>query len=89
MMNSLKSMLEERKDLQKYLFMRGFFLSDRSDIDLQSFPFYGHWKSTPIGCYTAYVHELQKVSVFEKDNRFFFLFGHAYNPFIMEIDKDS
>ena len=86
-MNSLKSMLEERKDLQKYLFMRGFFLSDRSDIDLQSFPFYGHWKSTSIGCYTAYVHELQKVSVFEKDNRFFFLFGHAYNPFIMEIDE--
>ena len=87
--NSLKNILNERKDLRQYLFKRGFFLSSRSDIDLQSFPFYSQWKTTPIGCYTAYVHDCQKVSVFEKDNRFFFLFGHAYNPFSMEIDETS
>ena len=84
--DNIKTLLDERKDLRQYLFKRGFFLSDRSDIDLQSFPFYGQWKNTPIGCYSAYVQECQKVSVFEKDNRFFFLFGHAYNPFTMEID---
>jgi hypothetical protein len=87
--DNLKNILDDRKDLRQYLFKRGFFLSDRSGIDLQSFPFYGQWKTIAIGCYTAYVHELQKVSVFEKDNRFFFLFGHAYNPFTMEIDETS
>lgn len=80
-------MIAARSDLQKYLFIRGFLLSDRNDIDIQSFPFYNHWNKTAIGIYTAYIHELQKVTVIEKNNRFFFLFGHAYNPFTMGIKE--
>ena len=85
-MDSLTQMLETRKDLQKYLFIRGFLLSNKK-LDLSSFPFYGHWNSISIGQYFAYTHELQKVHIYEAGERKFFLFGHAYNPFTMEIDE--
>lgn len=87
-MSNLKIMLDKRSDLQKYLFCRGFFLTNRS-VDLSEFPFYGHWTGRPIGEYTAYTHELQKVSVFEEEDKSFFLFGHAYNPFTMEIEEEK
>ncbi len=80
-------MIENRGDLQQYLFRRGFLLTD-ANIDLTSFPFYGHWKSMPVGNYIAYTHELQKSSVYEENGRQFFLLGHAYNPFTMEIEEE-
>ena len=58
-------MIEKRQDLQKYLFIRGFLLTDDDSIDINRFPFYGHWNKTIIGGYTAYTHELQKASVYE------------------------
>ena len=85
-MDSFRKMIEARDDLQKYLFIRGFLLTDE-DLDLSVFPFYGHWNRTEIGPYFAYTHELQKVSVYNDGSRSFFLFGHAYNPFTMEIDE--
>ena len=86
-MDSFREMIEERQDLQKYLFIRGFLLTDGDLVDINSFPFYGHWNKTTVGAYTAYTHELQKVSVYEDAGKQFFLFGHAYNPFTMEIDE--
>ena len=88
-MNSFREMIEKRQDLQKYLFIRGFLLTDDDSIDINSFPFYGHWNKTIIGGYTAYTHELQKVSVYENKGKQFFIFGHAYNPFTMEIDEEK
>ena len=85
-MNSFKQMIENREDLQKYLFIRGFLLTDE-EVDLSVFPFYGHWNKTKIGSYFAYTHELQKISVFSNGIKSFFFFGHAYNPFTMEIDE--
>lgn len=86
-MNSFREMIEKRQDLQKYLFIRGFLLTDDDSTDISSFPFYGYWNKTIIGGYTAYTHELQKVSVYEDKEKQFFIFGHAYNPFTMEIDE--
>ena len=80
--------MDARPDLQKYLFIRGFLLTDK-ETELSAFPFYGHWNQTSIGPYHAYTHELQKVSVFEKEEIQFFLFGHAYNPFTMETEEEK
>lgn len=87
-MDFFKQMIESREDLQKYLFIRGFLLTDE-DLNVYVFPFYGHWNKIQIGSYFAYIHELQKVFVYNVDSRSFFLFGHAYNPFTMEIDENA
>ena len=87
-MNGFQKMMEERSDLQEYLFRRGFLMTN-ADVDVSKFPFYGHWNVTPVGEYKAYTHELQKVTTYEKKGRTFFLFGHAYNPFTMKIDEQD
>ena len=88
-MDNFTQMISKRPDLQKYLFIRGFLLSNRSDIDTSTFPFFGNWQTKQIGTYTAYTHHLQKVTAVEHKGRFFFLFGHAYNPFTMKIDESE
>lgn len=88
-MNNFRKMIEMRQDLQKYLFIRGFLLTNDNSIDINDFPFYGHWNKTSVGNYTAYTHELQKASVYEHEGKQFFIFGHAYNPFTMEINEVS
>lgn len=85
-MDSFKQMIENREDLQKYLFIRGFLLTNEK-LNLSVFPFYGHWNKAQIGSYFAYTHELQKVSIYNEGQKSFFFFGHAYNPFTMEIDE--
>lgn len=82
----IQEVLEKRSDLQKYLFSRGFILTNKA-IDLSVFPLYGHWKNTNVGDYNAYTHELQNCHVCQVKDKYFFLFGHAYNPFTMEIDE--
>lgn len=85
-MTELQKMIENRPDLQKYLFKRGFLLTD-STVDTNAFPFYGHWNEVKAGKYTIYTHELQKATVFESDGKLFVLMGHAYNPFTMEAQE--
>lgn len=89
MMNIVKN-LGNKPELNKYLFVRGFFLSTNNDIDLSAFPFYNNWNKTKIyDGYYAYTHNLQKVHYVNVDGNVFFIFGHAYNPFTMEIDEDK
>ncbi|MEE1077357.1 MAG: asparagine synthase-related protein [Acutalibacteraceae bacterium] len=84
----LAELLKPHKDLQKYLFVRGFLLTDRDDLNLNEFPFYGNWTREAIGNkYFAYVHCMQKVTSVENNGNIFFLFGHAYNPFTMQYDE--
>ena len=40
-----KKALENRPDLQKFLFIRGFLITDREIEDMSGFPFYGNWKA--------------------------------------------
>ena len=54
-MDSFKQMIENREDLQKYLFIRGFLLTNEK-LNLSVFPFYGHWNKAQIGSYFAYTH---------------------------------
>lgn len=84
------SMIEKKEELQQYLFIRGFLLTNRNDLDLDKFPFLGKWNKQAIcNGYYAYTHMLQSVHHVEVNGNVFFIFGHAYNPFTMEIDEDA
>lgn len=81
-------MLDRNEKLKKDLFIRGFLLTDRKIENLKEFPFYGNWKLEKHGRYYFMAHALTGMYVYEKeDGKIFFLFGHAYNPFTMEIDE--
>lgn len=86
-MKKIQELLDRKPPLRQYLFARGFLLTNAS-VDLKAFPFYGLWNKTAIGsAYSAYTHKLQRLAVVQKGDRFFFLFGHAYNPFTMETEE--
>lgn len=86
-MNEFKQMLDSRSDLQAYLFCRGFLVTDQI-FDTAAYPFYGNWHETPIqGKYRAFTHKLIKTTVVHRSDRSFYLCGHAFNPFTMEIDE--
>lgn len=90
MHEKFKKTMDTHTDLQKYLFIRGFLFSNREDLDLNQFPFYGNWNCKKIGSkYYGYVHNKQSVYAVDHNSTTFFLFGHAYNPFTMEIDENK
>ncbi len=83
-----KQVLDSRKNLQKYLFIRGFLISDLEIEDMLSFPFYGNWKKEKHGEYWYMSHNLTGMHIYEDENgRVFTLMGHAYNPFTMEHEE--
>ena len=83
----LKDELNERQDLRKYLFIRGFLLTDDTAFSGSDFPFYGVWNKTVLSGFSFWTHELTGFHYAEIDENLFFLFGHAYNPFTMESDE--
>lgn len=88
-MSAFEKMIKENEHLQEYLFVRGFLLTDR-DFDDKAYPFMGHWSKKPIGGgLIAYVHEKQRLTAFDYKGKTFFLFGHAYNPFIMQHKEEE
>lgn len=80
----LKEKLDSRVDLQKYLFIRGFLITDRDFSNLEEFPFYGNWKRQRCGSYWIMAHSLTGMHIYGEGDKTFFLMGHAYNPFTME-----
>lgn len=81
----IKQQLDNRLDLQKYLFVRGFLITGNEFSGVNEFPFYGNWNSEKIGGYYFMTHKMMpKVHNTSKDGVEFFLLGHAYNPFTME-----
>lgn len=84
----LKDILDQRIDLQKHLFVRGFLITNEDLIDIKgSYPFYSNWKLNQIGKYNFWVNNLQKLYVYVIGNIHFFLIGHAYNPFTMDENE--
>ena len=63
----LKEKLDVRKDLQPMLFRRAWLVSKESlDNKMDSFPFYGNWKSADLGGAHIYVHDTLKIQYVEK-----------------------
>lgn len=81
------TMLENNLDLQEFLFIRGFLLTDRKDIAKSEFPFYGKWNVTKIGKWNVFTHPLTGFHFAEMGGVTAVMFGHAYNPFSMETDE--
>ena len=63
----LKDLLDNRKDLQKHLFVRGFMITNDKFTVSAQFPFYGNWKQEKRGNYTFCVHALQNYYFVEKE----------------------
>lgn len=82
-----EQLIENYDYLKQDLFIRGFLVTDRSNIDLSDFPFYGNWRTEKHCEYYFMAHKLAGMNVYEDNGNCFFILGHAYNPFTMEIDE--
>lgn len=85
----IKSILAEHEDLRSGLFIRGFLATSDPHIPADGFPFYGSWNHKIWGSIHFWTHPLTGFHTFEAEERCFFLFGHAYNPFTMEICEET
>lgn len=89
-----KTMIEQtlarNDDLKKYLFIRGFLITEEDLKTKQNtFPFYDHWYVEQIGPFQFWIHELQKLFWLKIGDTTFFLIGHAYNPFTMDHEEEK
>lgn len=88
-MADLKTTLNARSDLQKYLFCRGFLLTDQQVNNTSEYPFYSNWNHYEVRGYHLYVHNLQRVTINDEQGApALIMVGHAYNPFTMEKDEE-
>lgn len=84
------SLMSEYPQYREDLFIRGFLVTDRFDVDIDGFPFYGNWKQINAGGYIILAHPLTGVHIYVADtDTVFFLLGHAYNPFTLETDETA
>lgn len=88
MNETLKKQLDNRTDLQKHLFEKGFLITDAEVGDPAEYPFYGNWIKNQIGDYALWVYRNVPFFTYQKENRHYFMIGHAYNPFTMETDEN-
>lgn len=81
-------MLENKPELKESLFIRGFLISDKLPENIDKFPFYGNWKVEKHCGYYFMAHKLSGFHIYEDDKgNCYFIMGHAYDPFTMEIDE--
>lgn len=86
---NLKNILNNNKELQKDLFIRGFLVTDVEVSDLDAFPFYSNWKVAKANKFYFISHNLTGAHIYtNNDGITFFIMGHAYDPFIMEYDEE-
>lgn len=83
----LKDKLMDRPDLQRYVFGKGFLISDAMQINLTDYPFYGNWNVFSAGKFNIYVHDAAKAYLYTEGEKTVFLIGHAYNPYTKETDE--
>lgn len=86
----MKKVLDTNTHLQKFLFIRGFLITDTEIENTEAFPFYGNWKKEKHGNYWYMAHKSAGMHIYEDENgKVFFLMGHAYNPFTMEHEETN
>lgn len=84
---SLKAELDRIEKMQELLYDRGYLITTKEPENLCEYPFYGNWNAERVGNYFLCHHKKLSLTIYEKDDRTYFLFGHAYNAFTMEIDE--
>ena len=86
----LKQQLEKNPNLQKHLFEKGFLITDADYSDcLCKYPFYDNWNTTEVNGYRFYFYKTVNAFFQKINDRTFFMIGHAYNPYTMEIDENK
>ena len=85
----LKEAHDKKPDLQKFLFIRGFLITDKKIENLEAFPFYGNWNETQRDGYYFYTHNKTSVHFASNGKATLFLLGHCYDPFLMEIEEEK
>lgn len=83
----MKQILDQNPKYKVDLFKRGFLITNDGSINLSEYPFYDNWSKQELGDYFVYIHNKQKLYTYEEQGKLFFLIGHAYNPFTLEIDE--
>ena len=90
-MNDLIHILDNRSELRTFLFKYGWLLMQErlDDRFTNGYPFYKEWRKVRINQYCVYLHKDARFTTYNSplDNSTFLLFGHAYNPFTMDIDE--
>ena len=87
---NLQQQLNNKPELQKHLFEKGYLISDKDfSASLKDYPFYGNWRIQKFGNYFFYIYQTVNSFFQEVNGRVFFLIGHAYNPYTMEIDENK
>ena len=87
---NLKQQLDNKLELQKHLFEKGYLITDNDCSDFMSqYPFYGNWNTSDVDGYHFYVYKTVNAFFQKLDDRTFFLIGHAYNPYTMEVDENK
>lgn len=81
--------MDKHSNLKQDLFIRAFLLTDKQIENTDSFPFYGNWRTEKHSGFYFMAHKLAGMNVYEKGKDSFFILGHAYNPFTMEIDEKN
>lgn len=90
----VKDLLEKHPYYKEKLFCRGFLITDKNNINLNQFPFYGNWNKVEV-CVSEkksvylYTHKLIKCYTYKDNENTFFIVGHAYNPYTMEHDEND
>lgn len=86
----LKKILDERKDLQKYLFIKGFLITTKNIKPQEDiFPLYSNFELKKIKDYNFWIYKKVNLFSYEINGKIFFLIGHAYDPFIMEYNENN
>lgn len=87
---NLKQQLDNKPELQKHLFEKGFLITDNDFSNcINTYPFYGNWVIHRIGNYYFYTYKTLDLFIKESNGIALFLVGHAYNPFDMEYDENA
>ena len=85
----LKDQLDQQKDMQQYLFDKGFLITNSTDIACSEYPFYGNWYTTKVRNFIILHHKNAKLHLKETEQHSFFIIGHAFNPYTMEITEEE
>ncbi len=86
----MKEILDNKPNLQKHLFEKGFLITNDSlKNDLSIYPFYNNWNCRQVDGYFFYTYKTVNAFFQKVNSRTFFLIGHAYNPYTMEIDENE
>ena len=85
----LKDNIDGRIDLQRYLYCKGFLITQKAVDAPNEYPFYGNWNQVHVMDYYIYYHRDTHFYSYEDGAVTYFLIGHAYNPFTMQSKEED